>query len=245
MSVYCERQGHDFGSGQSCLNCGEPKPNEHGPKLDTSSMLGCICSSFSDPNPNCHVCFPGLHQRVLDANGNVTDKKTAIAEGSKPTNPKDAIAVSKLPISWVPTAVVRYAALAAAEGACKYGRYNWRASGVRMSIYLDALHRHLAKLQDGEWADGDSLPRNEDGTSKGTEVPHLASIIMCAGIILDAMECGKLTDDRPPVNLIGGLDMETRVEHIAFLRKKFAEFTPHQHVITDATPQYAAPISKP
>lgn len=220
MSVYCERQGHDFDSGQTCLNCGDPKPNEHGPK----------------PEPAWHTEGSAV---LAEAGEAYKDSNV------KPSNPKDAIAASKLPLSLVPTAVVRYAALAAAEGACKYGRYNWRASGVRMSIYLDALHRHLAKLQDGEWADGDSLPRNEDGTSKGTEVPHLASIIMCAGIILDAMECGKLTDDRPPVNLIGGLDMETRVEHIAFLRKKFAEFTPHQHVITDATPQYAAPISTP
>lgn len=156
-------------------------------------------------------------------------------EVSKATNPKDAIGATKLPISWVPTAVNRYAALAFAEGALKYGRYNWRVAGVRISIYLDALHRHLMKLQDGEWCDGDSLGPDAEGNPQGTQVPHLGSIIACAGIILDSWECDKLTDDRPPVNINTSADMDSRVAHIAYLKKMFAEFHPHQNVITDAT----------
>jgi hypothetical protein len=152
---------------------------------------------------------------------------------NKATNPKDAIGATKLPISWVPTAVNRYAALAFAEGALKYGRYNWRIAGVRASIYLDAMHRHLEKFQEGEWADGDMLGPDEAGNPQGTQVPHLASIIACAGILLDAWECDKLTDDRPPPNVAAGADLDSRVAHVAHLKRLFAAYSPHQNTIAD------------
>lgn len=104
----------------------------------------------------------------------------------KATNPKDAIGSSKLPLHLVPDSVGIYAAMAFAEGASKYGAYNWRIAGVRFSVYIAAMERHRIKLWNGEWADPD------------TGVPHLSSIIACAGIIADANRCGKLLDDRPP-----------------------------------------------
>src|SRR5687767_12813836 len=98
-----------------------------------------------------------------------------MSNDSKPTNPKDAVGTTKLPMSLVPESVIAYASLAWLEGKTKYGGVNWREAGVRTSIYIDALKRHCAKYYDGgEWAD----PK--------TKVPHLASIIACAGIILDA-----------------------------------------------------------
>ncbi len=106
----------------------------------------------------------------------------------KPTNPKDALAVSKLPLHLVPDTVKVYAALAFAEGAAKYGGYNWRVAGVRASVYRSALERHLAKWWNGEWAD------------EKTGVPHLASIIACAGILLDAnvgRQASPMTGHRP------------------------------------------------
>lgn len=105
---------------------------------------------------------------------------------TKPTNPKDAIGASKLPLHLVPDTLRLYAAMAFAEGASKYGAYNWRAAGVRASIYKSALERHLAKWWNGEDCDAK------------TGVPHLASVIACAAIILDADACDKLNDDRPP-----------------------------------------------
>ena len=105
---------------------------------------------------------------------------------TKATNPKDIMATARLPLHLVPSTVEAFAALAYAEGAAKYGAYNWRETGVSASVYLSALRRHLAKWQNGEWAD------------EKTGVPHLASIIADAGIILDAWLCGKLNDDRPP-----------------------------------------------
>lgn len=128
---------------------------------------------------------------------------------SKPTNLKDQIAVNKLPLHLVPTTLPAYAAVAFAEGASKYGAYNWRAAGVRASVYKSALERHLGKWWNGEWAD----PK--------TSVPHLASVIACAGIILDALECDKLTDDRPlPMDLDSVIcELEESVKNVFELNK--------------------------
>lgn len=119
----------------------------------------------------------------------------------KPTNPKDVFAVSKLPLHLVPSTINLFAALAFAEGAAKYGAFNWRVAGVRASVYVSALERHLAKWKNGE--DADPL----------TKVPHLSSALACLGIILDAGLCGKLTDDRP-VPAPGFSDLVDRSESI-------------------------------
>jgi hypothetical protein len=137
-----------------------------------------------------------------------------------PTNPKDVLAVSKLPLHLVPDTVKVYAALAFAEGAAKYGGYNWRVAGVRASVYRSALERHLAKWWNGEWAD------------EKTGVPHLASIIACAGILLDANAVGKLTDDRPPAAPLGPIidGMEADVRRVV---EMFHHFSPRQFTIAD------------
>lgn len=133
-------------------------------------------------------------------------KNTAVL---KDTNPKDAIGSTKLPLDLVPDSLSVYAALAFTEGATKYGAYNWRVAGVRASIYKAALERHLKKWWNGEWAD------------KKTKVPHLASVIACAAIILDADLAGKLTDDRPPaVDLSSLIDsLEANVRHLKDLHR--------------------------
>jgi len=105
---------------------------------------------------------------------------------TKPTNPKDAVATSRLDLSLFPSTGTIYGALGCTEGDCKYGGYNWRVAGIRWSIYDAAIRRHLDKLRDGEWED------------KDTHVPHLASVLASAAIMVDAWEAGKLTDDRPP-----------------------------------------------
>lgn len=127
----------------------------------------------------------------------------------KDTNPKDAIGSTKLPLDLVPDSLSVFAALAFTEGATKYGAYNWRVAGVRASIYKAALERHLKKWWNGEWAD----PK--------TKVPHLASVIACAAIILDADLAGKLTDDRPPaIDLSSFIDsLEETVKHLKELHK--------------------------
>ncbi len=103
------------------------------------------------------------------------------------TNPKDLIGVTKVPLfSVVPPASLIYEGLAMQDGARKYGPFNWRSKKVILSIYLDALGRHVLAFVDGEEFAADS------------KKPHLAHAKACLGIIIDAMETGNLIDDRPP-----------------------------------------------
>ncbi|MDE2104021.1 MAG: hypothetical protein KGL39_42685 [Patescibacteria group bacterium] len=141
----------------------------------------------------------------------------------KLTNPKDAIGVGKLPMHLVPTSVAVYASLAFLEGALKYGKFNWRVAGVRFSVYLDAMLRHLVKLADGEWADAT------------TQVPHLASVIACCGILLDARDIGKLTDDRAPAKPGTSAQVDELQRAVSHLKSVFRDCQPHQFTITDAT----------
>lgn len=142
---------------------------------------------------------------------------------SKDTNPKDAVGMTKLPLDLVPDTLMIYASLSFAEGALKYGKFNWRVAGVRASIYIAALERHLAKYKNGEWADA------------STGVPHLSSILACVGILLDAYTVGKLTDDRPPYAPVATLiDQLTPI--VLQLKEKFKNFHPHQYTIGDVPP---------
>jgi hypothetical protein len=140
----------------------------------------------------------------------------------KQSNPKDAIGSAKLAMGLVPDTIKSHVALAFLEGALKYGRFNWRIAGVRASIYHDALERHLAKWWNGENA------------AKDTRVKHLASVIACAGILLDAELCEKLEDDRPPAcpGVIDFIDAEA-VEIGKHLRELFKDHAPHQFTIAD------------
>lgn len=151
------------------------------------------------------------------ANGNARGQ-------GKQSNPKDAIGSMKLLMGLVPDSIKAHVALAFLEGALKYGRYNWRLAGVRASIYHDALDRHRAKWWNGEDAD------------KKTRVRHLASIIACAGILLDAELCGKLEDDRPPSNAGIGEFIDGEANEIAaHLRELLKDHDPRQFTIADST----------
>jgi len=146
---------------------------------------------------------------------------------TKPSNPKDAIGSKKLMVHLVPSTAIAYMALAFTEGAVKYGKYNWRVAGVRFSIYLDAMYRHIMKLQNGE---------NKDAV---TGVPHLASIMACAAIITDAFHYNKLTDDRPYVgedeagNAAGFAQLlDVEMANIsAKVKEVFKDFSPEQFTI--------------
>ncbi|TDT94561.1 hypothetical protein DFO45_2311 [Azorhizobium sp. AG788] len=146
----------------------------------------------------------------------------------KPTNPKDAIAGRKLPLHLVPDSVLAFASLAFAEGMLKYGANNWAAAGVRASVYLGAMKRHQAKFSGGEWAD------------EKTGVPHLASIIACAGILLDARFRGIMIDDRPPLSPMADLidELEGTFTH---LRDLFADHHPRHWTIADQIPSETLP----
>lgn len=101
-------------------------------------------------------------------------------------NPKTVIGVTKVPLWLVPPSAKHFLAEAFADGAKKYGPYNWREKTVSASVYVSAAQRHL-----DEWLDGED--RSRDAT-----VEHLGHVMACCAIVLDAMTVGKLNDDRPP-----------------------------------------------
>lgn len=104
----------------------------------------------------------------------------------KEINPKDAIGIRKAPMSTVPAAVLAEVGVAMLEGACKYGRSNFRIAGVRASVYYDATMRHLMAWWEGEDTDPDS------------DMSHITKAITSLVVLRDAMIQGTCTDDRPP-----------------------------------------------
>lgn len=123
---------------------------------------------------------------------------------TKDSNPKDRIATTRLDLSLFPATAIAYGALAMTEGDLKYGGYNYRTAGVKASVYFAAANRHLNKWFNGEWDD------------QKTGVPHLASALACISVVIDAIECNKLNDDRPPKCDMDALlsEMEKKVIHL-------------------------------
>ncbi|UIF90883.1 dATP/dGTP diphosphohydrolase domain-containing protein [Cupriavidus sp. UYPR2.512] len=139
---------------------------------------------------------------------------------TKDTNPKDAIGDKKVPL-WLLSPIAKaHWALAQFAGMCKYQAWNWRAAGVRNSVYLSAMQRHLDAYMSGEETDP------VDGTH------HLGNIMACAAILLDAKAAGKLTDDRPPI--VGVRDTYEFVQAtMADLREKYKHIAQRPHTIAD------------
>lgn len=110
-----------------------------------------------------------------------TEPTTSIPDTA---NPKDAQARKKVPVGLVPPALVIGAAEALADGARKYGAYNWRDIDIRFSVYIEAIERHTLALKDGEDLAVDS------------QIHHLKHIAAGVAIALDALGNGNLIDDR-------------------------------------------------
>lgn len=107
----------------------------------------------------------------------------------KESNPKDAVGVKKVPFSTVPVPVIAEVGLAMLEGALKYGRHNYRAIGVRTSVYYDACLRHLTAFWEGQDIDPDS------------GLPHIIKAIACLAVLRDSQLIGNVVDDRPPSHI--------------------------------------------
>ena len=101
------------------------------------------------------------------------------------TNPKDLIGVTKPPVSAIPPVAILNLGKTMQDGKEKYGHMNWRETNVRSDVYYNAMMRHLL-----QWFDGED--RAEDSGCH-----HLAHVMACCSIILDAEASGSLIDDRP------------------------------------------------
>jgi hypothetical protein len=152
----------------------------------------------------------------------------------KATNPKDAIGSSKLPMHLVPDTLMIFAAMGFAEGDSKYVGYNFRIAGVRATVYIAALRRHFMRYVNGEWAD------------KKTGVPHLASVVACAGILIDGHVVGNIIDDRPPgVDLSESIEEAERIiAHVYKMNSAIRAAAPVQQYTAERTAT-TLPVSRP
>jgi hypothetical protein len=107
------------------------------------------------------------------------------AEAEPIHNPKRHAGAKKAPLHLVPPAGSIHEAEAFAQGADKYGAYNWREIPVDVMTYVGAMRRHLDAFADGE----DRAP--------DSGVHHLGHIRACANIVLDCLGLGTLIDNRP------------------------------------------------
>ena len=153
------------------------------------------------PGEDVKVYPPGASAIIKEATERTLGRRAADAENAKlcaenpaakPSNPKDALGILKIPYSTISQPVIAEVGVAMLEGALKYGRHNYRAIGVRASVYFDAVvARHLAAWWEGEDIDPDS------------DLHHITKAIAGLCVIRDAMIQGKFIDDRPPKSPAG------------------------------------------
>lgn len=93
---------------------------------------------------------------------------------------KRAAGSKKDPLQYLPPEFLRLTARALKAGADKYGRMNWRLSGLQLDTYIGALMRHTLAMAGGEWLDPDS------------GLPHAAMIAANAAVLIDCDSVGML-----------------------------------------------------
>lgn len=173
----------------------EDLSRENNPCIKCGSIEPCNCfPETKEVNAWCQNCGEpvietdgGDFLKTCSCNSNVPNSKIKnLISNVKDSNPKDSVGIKKVPFSTVPAPVIAEIGLAMLEGARKYRRHNYRAIGVRASVYYDAALRHLSSWWEGESIDPDS------GLS------HLVKAAACLVVVRDAQILEKMVDDRPP-----------------------------------------------
>ena len=124
----------------------------------------------------------------------------------KDSNPKAAQGIKKVPTHVIPSNVTSELGLALLEGALKYGSFNWRVAGVRVSTYVDAVNRHISAFFNGEDIDPES------------GISHVTKAIACLVVLRDSQMYGNVNDDRPP-QLPDGWQQELNKKAEALIEK--------------------------
>jgi hypothetical protein len=132
----------------------------------------------------------------------VSDNPVVQDRQIKDTNPKDLIGSKKAKLSVIPAGVMFEIGLGLLEGACKYGRHNYRAAGVRSSVYYDATLGHLM-----DWWEGQDIDP-ESGLN------HVTKALSSLTVLRDAMLQDMLTDDRPPRSKVFKSDFNDKAASI-------------------------------
>jgi hypothetical protein len=136
----------------------------------------------------------------------------------KLTNPKDMVGVRKAPMSTVPANVLAEIGVAMLEGSVKYGRHNYRAAGVRASVYYDAVMRHLMSWWEGEDMDPDS------------GMNHITKALSCLVVLRDAQMQQMYTDDRPPKSKVFYEELHQKS---ASILDKYSDRNPKHYIELD------------
>ena len=107
-------------------------------------------------------------------------------------NPKAPYGLQKPSAHFVAMNAMRDVMRVMALGSDKYGLKNYRAQPVAASTYYDAAIRHLI-----DWFEGpEDAPGNPEDNDRESGITHLAHVIACCTILMDAMRMGLLIDDR-------------------------------------------------
>lgn len=137
-------------------------------------------------------------QRDLTKYPAVVTGRMPAAKMDDRTNPKAALGATKPMLGLNPPSALVWMAKAFEFGSHGrdalgaqvrpkgYGEYNWRNTEISEMVYVHAMDRHKADYLDGQDLASDS------------KVKHLAHIMACCAILIDAEECGTLVHDRPP-----------------------------------------------
>jgi len=134
-------------------------------------------------------------------------------------NAKYEFGATKLPVHTFPATAIAAGCVGMLNGVLKYGRSDYLVHGVKVSVYYDAIMRHMLAY----WA-------GEDCDAEG--VPHLASALSDIAIIIDAGYAGRVEDDR---QYGSGMDAATMhlTEVANNLRELHADKYPQHYTIQD------------
>lgn len=133
--------------------------------------------------------FTGVDPRFLGLVSNLASEET---EAYPDGNPKTLVGAKKPDMSVVPPVSLLHLATAMMNGADKYGPFNWRDQPISARPYVAAAFRHLASYLDGEDFSADTV-------EAGAPVHHLAHVMACCAIVLDATHCKTINDNRPNI----------------------------------------------
>ena len=128
----------------------------------------------------------------------------------KDSNPKDVLGIAKVPMHTISPRVLMEVSLAMMEGGRKYGTYNYRAMGVKASVYCDAAMRHMMDWFEGTAIDPDS------------GLHHLVKAIASVIVLRDGIIMGNYEDDRP-IQLPNKLELNKLNEKAKGLITRFPE----------------------
>jgi len=159
------------------------------PDCGPVNMDECCASSLEDcrwrTNPQDTKLRPCKSPYCECEHGKCTHPGFYDARGSAPdTNPKTRVGLTKPSMRGIPSTALLHLGGAMGDGVEKYGQFNWREHAVSASVYEDSIWRHLLAWRDREDIAADS------------GIHHLAHVMACCAILLDAEEMGKLNDDR-------------------------------------------------